>query len=198
MQQDRTSPSDVAAEVVAAGGKLRPLPPGRKTLGESLGPAVDQIRQIATELGLRPYRVWLVHWLWAGPKGKGIPREISRLEILPTPRVMDMSGVPLTLASIGLTEGGGIKVDKISQRFSEDDLMGRTPDLRDPVRDVTNREGSDFFWEVRETRTTTPPTKPRRFAPANVPMLRRSGMEWSIMLNKQEYTCDPDLVERAS
>ena len=198
MQQDRTSPSDIAAEVVAEGGKLHPVLHGRKTLAESLGSTVDQIRQIATDLGVRPYRVWLVHWQWPRKPGLGVPRETSRREILPTPRVMDLSGVPLSLASVGLTEMGGIKVDRISQRFSEDDLTGRTPDLRDPVRDATNREGSEFFYEVRETRTTVPPTKPRRFIPANVPMLRRSGMEWSIMLNRQEYTFDPDRVERAA
>jgi hypothetical protein len=194
MPAPRTSPSDVRAEVVAASGVLHPLAPGQQTLGESLGTTIDQIRQIATDLGLRPYRVWLVHWEWPKSKGVGQPREIYRQEILPTPKVADMSGVPFNLAAVGLTEMGGIHVSKISQRYSEDDLIGRTPDMRDPRHPRTNRANVEFFWEVREARLTEPPPKPRRFVPSGVPMLYRAGMEWRLSLTKSEYTFDPELV----
>jgi hypothetical protein len=196
MQQDRTTPSHVPAESTAASGRLHPLAPGQKTLGESLGPTIDVIRQIGTSLGLRPYRVFLVHWEWPQTKGIGAPVEISRREIMPTPKVADMSGMPFSLAAVGMTEMGGVRVSQISQRFSEDDLIGRTPDLRDTVHPKTSRGNVEFFYEIVEARQTVPPPKPRRFVPQGVPMLNRTGMEWRLSLTRSEYTYD-GVVEAA-
>jgi len=197
MPQDRTTPADIRAELPEVAGKVHPLAPGQfaRSLAGSLGPSLDEIRQIGTDLGLRPYRVFLVHWQWAGEKGVGRPREISRREILPTPRVRDMSQASFLMSQFGMTEAGGIFIDRISTKYSEDDLRGRTPDLRNPARQQTNLANVEFFWEVREDRQTVPPPKPRRFTPGAVPMLSRSAMSWSLPLTKQStsYEVEPEV-----
>jgi len=197
MEQDRTKPSDVDAEVQAAGGALRPEPPRKKNLCLSLLPTLDKARQLVVDLGLRPYRVFLIHWRWPRQRGIGKPVEISRREIRPAPRVMSMDGTLLSVAAFGNVEGGGIKLDRISGRFSEDDLMGRTPDLRDPVNPNTNANNVEFFYEVVESRDTDPSPKPRRFAPSAVPHLSRAGMSWTVTLTKQDKTASgitPEVV----
>jgi hypothetical protein len=190
MPYGRTTFADVKAEIPAMSGRVHPVPAGQRTLAETLGPSIDVIRQIACDLGVRPYRVFLVHWQWPVKKGIGRPREISRIEILPTPRVRDLNATTLAMTAFGLNETGGLFIDKISARFSEADLMGRTPDVIDPARPQTNLASTECFWEVRETRQTTPPTKPRRYRANVVPMLNRTGMHWSVALVKQDNTFD--------
>lgn len=193
MEQDRTSPSYLPAEMPEARGKVHPLRPAAKTLGESIGPAIDQIRQIPTDLGLRPYRVWLVHWMWPERRGVGVPREISRIEMLPTPVVSDMTGIPFNLAAVGLTEGGGVSLSNVSQRYSEDDLTGRSPLMRDTVRTKTSKSTMEFFYEIGERRATDPSPKRRRFVVSGVPMLNRTGMRWRVNLTKAESSYDGPL-----
>jgi len=190
MLQDRTSPSDVKAEVPSLSGQVHPEPTVRRSLADSLVPAIDRIRQIKTDLGFSPYRVFLVHWRWPGKRGIGRPVETARIEIQPTPRVQDMLSTSFGVSAFGLTEGGGLFVDRISARFSEADLTGRTPDLMDPARPQTSASNAEFFWEVRETRRTTPPTKPRRYAVSGVPMLNKTGLHWRVNLTKQDTSCE--------
>ena len=81
MAGDRTNQNDPAADLPEAAGAVRPLRPDevKASLMSRLVPNIDKIRQIATSLGLRPYRVFLVHILWTGDRiGEGQPTEISR------------------------------------------------------------------------------------------------------------------------
>lgn len=184
MTIDRTQPFP-PLELPQESGKVHPLMfPGR-SLVYSIAPAVDQIRQIATDLGVRPYRVYLVHVMWTGShRGEGQPTEISRREILPTPKVSDMSSTMQVLRSMGMTEEGTISVSQISLRFTEDDLMGKTPDLIDPELRRTGLRNAEFFWEVVESRPTDPLAIPRRYTPpSDVPMRGTTG--WRVTLTKQ-------------
>ena len=196
MAQDRTKPSDILAEMPELTGQVHPAPSFRRTLADSLGPVVDRIRQIRTNLGFSPYRVYLVHWVWPGKRGLGRPFEMSRREIQPTPRVQDMLSTELSVSAFGLSEGGGLFIDRISQKYSEADLRGLTPDLLDPVRPQTSASNVEFFWEVRESRNTCPPTKPRRYAVSGVPMLNRTGLHWRVNLTKQDtsYEVEPEVA----
>lgn len=187
MPDDRTTPSYVPAETPAIGGALHREPQGARNLCVALGPSIDRIRQIATDLGVRPYRVWLVHIKWPGKKGLGFPQVISKREILPTPRVRDMASTGLSLSAYGLTEVGGLTVDQISAKYSEDDLRGRTPDMVDTVDPRTNDSHVEFYYEVQESRPTTPPPQPRRYVVNGVPSLNRNGMHWIVSLTKQDY-----------
>ena len=195
MNQDRTRPSDPVAEIPALAGQVHPESQVR-SLADSLGPTCDRIRQIKSDLGFSPYRVFLIHWRWPGKRGIGRPVEVSRKEILPTPRVQDMSATTLGLSAFGMTEGGGLFIDRISQRYSEADLLGTTPDMTDWDRPQTSASNVEFFWEVRERRNTFPPTKPRRYAVSGVPMLNRTGLHWRVNLVKQStsYEVEPEVA----
>jgi hypothetical protein len=98
-----------------------------------------------------------------------------------------MNAIDSVLRTTGLTEEGTITVDEISARFTEDDLLGRTPDLNDPNIQRTTGKAFDFYWEVLENRGQNPYPVIRRFNPVNVPGLSRDGFEWKISLVKQDY-----------
>ena len=188
MAGDRTQQNDPAAELPEAAGAVRPLRPDevKESLMSALVPQIDKIRQIATSLGLRPYRVFIVHILWTGDRiGEGQPQEISRREILPTPRIRDMSATTEVLSSFGRVEEGGIVVDRISAKFSEDDLMGVTPDLLDPALLRTGKRNGEMFWEVQENRPGFVQAMPRRYVPSGTPTLMRGGLHWRVPLAKQ-------------
>ena len=188
MLGDRTQQNDPAADMPEAAGSVRPLRPDevKSSLMNRLVPNIDKIRQLPVNLGLRPYRVFMVHILWSGERiGEGQPQETSRREILPTPRIRDMSATSEVLSAFGRTEEGGIVVDRISAKFSEDDLMGATPDLIEPAMPRTGKRNGDFFWEVQESRPGTPNPIPRRYVPSGTPTLMRGGLHWRVPLNKQ-------------
>ena len=188
MLGDRTQQNDPAADMPEAAGSVRPLRRDevKSSLMNRLVPNIDKIRQLPVNLGLRPYRVFMVHILWSGERiGEGQPQETSRREILPTPRIRDMSATSEVLSAFGRTEEGGIVVDRISAKFSEDDLMGATPDLIEPAMPRTGKRNGDFFWEVQESRPGTPNPIPRRYVPSGTPTLMRGGLHWRVPLNKQ-------------
>jgi hypothetical protein len=131
--------------------------------------------------------VSLVHTLWSGERrGIGIP-DVYRIEILPTPRVVDLGATPEILRSTGLTEEGSLSIDQISPKYSEDDLMGRNFDQQIPGLLRTNKSNSEFYWEVVEIRATIPVPIRRRYQPQAVPSLSRDGFQWSVLLIKQDY-----------
>lgn len=108
---------------------VRPLPPGRpkRTLVARLGRVADRVRQVATNLGARPLRVFLV-WTQAGgyERGEGEEEEIARAEILPTPVVSDLSALALSPFAAGKYPVGTVRVSEVSMhRFTRDVLTGR-------------------------------------------------------------------------
>lgn len=186
---DRTSPVTIAGELPELTQQVRPLRPNEvpNSFAVGLTKVVDDIRQLNTAFGIRPYRVFLVHVQWSGQvRGSGQGIEISRREILPTPRVRNIESLPEILRSTGLTEEGSVSVDQISAKYSEDDLAGRTPDLQDPAQRITLGPGVEFYWEVVENRVAHPLAKRRRFFPSGAPELSRSGFQWSVSLIRQD------------
>jgi hypothetical protein len=181
MPDDRTQCNPLL-EIDQESGAVHPERMPARNLIYDIAPAVDQIRQIATDLGTRPYRVFLVHIVWTGTRrGDGQPSEIARIEILPTPKVS--SSTSFAMQAMGLTEMGGISVSQISLRFTEDDLTGKTPDLIDPAMTRTGLRNAEFFYEVVERRPTGPTPIPRRYIPADVPTRGNTG--WRVNLLKQ-------------
>lgn len=189
MSSDREDNGDPRALLPELGGVLRSPSPAeqRETLANKLVPIVDKIRRLGSGFGVRPYRVYLVHSIWTGGE-VGVGREnVRAIEIIPAPRVKSIGSLDEVTRSTGTTEEGDVEVDRISARYTEDDLLGRTPDLRDPNAPRTTAEGAEFFWEIRETRPSTPYPVIRRFAVRGVPELRRGAAEWVIRLVKQDY-----------
>lgn len=169
---------------------MRPLEPEEvgRTLAAKLVPVVDRIRQLATRFGIRPYRVFLVHVRWTGPRrGMGEGQEVSRVEILPTPAVSEMNGIVEIAKALGRTEEGGVSITEISGKYSEDDLRGLTPDLLDPQQPRTLLPNVEFFWEVAENRPNRPDPVRRRFQLASAPSLSRDVVQWRVQLTKQDY-----------
>jgi hypothetical protein len=190
MARDRTNSGTPRAELPELTGAVKALPPGHgdSALASALTPVVDEIRQLYTEFGVRPYQVFLIHMQWSGNRiGEGSAVEISRREILPTPQVVDMGSTTEVLRQFGLTEEGGLVVDQVSTKYTEDDLMGRTPDLIDPTMPRTGLSTVEFFWEVIESRPSNPASVPRRYVPVGVPMLSRDRFQWRVALAKQDY-----------
>ena len=191
--QDRTKPAYPAAEQVEQRGDVRPVLGGQPTLTVGLIPIVDSARQMLSNFGMRPYRVFLVHVLWpSGRRGMGNQVVISNRELLPAPKVVDMSATTEILHAFGRDEEGGLSIEQISAKYSEDDLLGVTPDLAELVPSGTDTANVDFFYEVQEARPTSPQPASRRYVPSSVPMLSRGSLSWKISLTKQDYDRDRD------
>ena len=136
--------------------KLRALDPlqARRTLLARLSGTpdrpgvIDRSRQIATNLGMRPYLVELVWTGWSGAeRGEGTERELVRVQLLPMPQVKDLTSIALNGFSAGKLPVGSIRVDEISAgRYTEDLLRG----LKLPTGEKFDEKRMDFTWEVRE------------------------------------------------
>lgn len=190
MPSDRADNGDPRSRIPELAGRLEAPRPDeqRASLANRLVPVVDKIRTLASNLGVRPYRVFLMHVAWSGGEvGDGNARVVGRVEILPPPRVRSIGSMDEVVRSTGVTEEGAIEIDRISARFTEDDLLGRTLDLQDPNARRTTEDGMDFYWELQETRPSTPLQVVRRFAVQGVPELRRGACEWVVRLTKQDF-----------
>lgn len=186
-----------------------PLKPGQvgRTLADRLIPLADSVRQLYTDFGLRPYRIFLV-WIEWKPEGAvlggqldfdevgaGEPTLVREIELLPTPRV-ELGGVGKDFDAVGTTERGSVGVSEISESYSEDQLTGLLNEFRDPKYPDTLRQGIDFFWEIREER---PPqglgrqfgpcdssggyqTVRRRFHVSGVPVRQADRFQWFVSL----------------
>jgi hypothetical protein len=191
MSSDRQRPDDPLQQALPEiKGKVHALAPQEiaRTLAQQLVPVVDEIRQLATDFGIRPYRVFLVHIAWTGPsRGMGAATEISRREILPTPEVADMSATDREMHALGLTEAGGIRLRKVTASLTEDDLLGRTPDLRAADGTRTEKRSVEFFYEVVQQRPGgLEPAVRRRYVPDSAADLRPALAGWTISLRKQQ------------
>lgn len=187
MPNDRTNQNAPEQEEPTLSGAVRALRPEemQRTLAVRLVPTVDKIRNLATKFGVRPYRVFIVHIAWTGQRiGQGQPQEISRREILPTPRVREMTSTTEVISTFGRLEEGAISIDQISASFAEDDLLGKTPDMVDPAMPRGGLHNREFFWEVQENRGVYPAPIPRRYAVSGVPTLSRGGVSWRVSLTK--------------
>ena len=152
---------------------------------------VDKIRQIATNLGARPYRVHLIWVRWTGMnRGEGKEELLAELEILPTPVVTDLTAVNRNPFSAGTLPVGSISVSEISAgQYSEDMLRG----WKKPDGQRLDEQREDFWWEVREDGRTA----------GRVPERRRFRLMGDVFLNAEnvEFRCvleraSPDLEER--
>ncbi len=144
----------------------------------SLIPCVDSIRDIATQLGARPYQVMLVWTQWSGgERGVGIEDVLREELILPTPKIADLTSVSRDLQPVGMDETGSIRVTEISARYTEDYLFGKCGD------GSSIPEDQNFYWEVRFPREDGCGPR-RRFFPKSAPSLDATNFQWKISLLK--------------
>lgn len=175
-----------------------------RTLAHRLGPRVDRLRQIETRFGVRPYRVFLTWTRATGQqRGDGDTNVIARVEILPTPRVNDLTAQARRPWSGGQLPEGALGVDRISATFTADNLSGlvipsehRGSSRRRPQGEriggteivPTGDDQVDFFYEVVEDGRGDSPARRARFRLFAEPYRDASSIQWRVTL---EPASDP-------
>lgn len=150
----------------------------RNSLGQKLIPVVDRVRDVLTCLGLRPYRVKIVRCRFAGGRrGQGPEQVVHELELLPTPKVVDMSALTEVDTPLGINEQGLVQLQKISGRYTEETLIGVGPDGNQVAPNET------VYYEIEFFRRDGRPSEKRRFVRETVPTWNAATIEWTVTLN---------------
>lgn len=143
-----------------------------------LGDVVDDIRDLYTELGARPYEVTLVWTQWSGgARDVGVEQVVRQCPLLPTPKVSDVSTLNKEVFSIGNEETGSIRVSEISPRFTEDQLVGNSNDGDALPTDM------NFYYEVFFPRARGPGVR-RRFTVDGTPNYNPTKFQWWVNLRR--------------
>lgn len=152
---------------------------GTGTLVQSLEDDIDDIRQVATDLGARPHTYHSVTITWSGGEiGRGEPTVTRDVAIVPTPRTQAVGWLDRTTEAGGTTERGDIVLTGISPRFTEDEI--------DELFGTVELEaGVETFVEQRiDQRDGT--TRRRRFMLAKTPERRPTNLDWRVTLRKAD------------
>lgn len=141
---------------------------------------VDRARSIATRLGARPFRVFLVWTISSGDKrGDGDEKILERHEIQPRPRC-DFASLTRNPTLVGVYAAGSVRVDEITPAYTLDELQGvKLPNGR-PV--PVDRGRVSFFYEVTEDGRGDDPPSRGRFRLNNVPAREAENVQWVIIL----------------
>lgn len=159
--------------------RLEALGSPELSLVEELGEVADDLRQLNTEFGLRPYRLFsIVIQHTGGAKGRGDSVLLSETEFLPTPYITEVDQLRGQLTPGGTDEQGRIRVTEISPRYTEDDI--RTLFHIQPLPD-----GQEGFLEMRMDRRDGNAPR-RRFTVQNAPMRRADKFDWTVRLLEQQ------------
>ncbi len=160
-----------------------PNPDPERSLVEELGDVADDLRQLNTDLGMRPYRVFAVVIEWTGKEeGRGDPKIVVEQELLPTPLVR-MRGLRLELKSAGKTDRGYLEISELSPRYTEDQLQRSFH-----VKPLT--EAHEAFYEIRQdARDGAEPVR-RRFVLRSVPERDVENFQWVIRVFAQNQARD--------
>lgn len=143
---------------------------------EQLGQTADELRQLYTDVGLRPYRVFSVVVQWSGGKiGVGVAVVARQTEFLPTPLV-DLSPVWSEVKSAGKVEDGVATLRQISPRLTEDEVRGLF--FQDEIE--PGQEG--FLEVVHDARDGQ--TERRRFTVRGAPYRKAGKFEWTCRLQR--------------
>ena len=159
---------------------LRPLRTGeaKRTDVELLGDVADDLRQLLTDFGVRPYTVRTVRVRWSGGEiGRGEPTVVFDLPLEPTPLVSDIRSVRRELGNAGIVARGDVRLSEVSPRYTE----------REIVNYFHQGMGPDEvgFIEVRiDDRDGQPERK--RYVVAGTPERRAVRFDWTVTLTKQD------------
>lgn len=203
---------------------LKPKPLGsvtaaRSTLAHRLTNRVDRIRQLNTRFGLRSLRVFLVWSKFSGAeRGEGRETIIARVELLPTPRVSDLTAIARRPYSLGVFKEGSIRIDQISgAKYTRDMLLGLEIPIVDqlgnvcgcrpcgavnPLKDEpveargpdgverTTDEQIDFWWETVEDGRGDSPAETLRYRVFGGPSRSEGRFDWSMNLELADEPTD--------
>lgn len=164
--------------------KPRPLTPAEasRSVVARLGKTADKVRQVATKLGARPYRVSLVWSRWDGEeRGEGTKREVKRIEILPTPRITSLDALSFNPFHAGVYPIGSVRVDEISTSLTEDQLRGLTFPV-DAEEEVP--ESFDFWWELAYDGRDGREVRPQKYRILSPPYFDAENVQWKVSLER--------------
>lgn len=148
-----------------------------RSLASKLIPVVDKVRDVNTQLGMRPYRVRIVRTRFAGGRrGVGPESVVHELELLPTPKVIDMSSLIEVVTPVGINEQGVVQLQKISGRYTEEQLLGVGPN----GDAVASNEA--VYFEIEFFRRDGAPAERRRLQRDALPTYSASNAEWQVTL----------------
>lgn len=184
--------------------RFEPLtgPQARRSLAAKYSRVADRVRQRMTDYGLRPYRVWLVWLVYDGEeRGDGNARVLQQVEILPTPRVTDMTALTYRSAAAGTFPEGSVRVDGISAyAFTEDELQGvrrprpgpngqpAPPPAGCETEGFDTSPGTkvDFCYWVQEDGRGDDPARIKRFRLMANPFRDVTGFNWTVLLARSD------------
>lgn len=150
------------------------------TLAQKLRPVADQMRDLLTQAGLRPYIVRLIWTQWSeGERGFGVEEVFQEEMLLPTPKVMNVETLDEMVRPMGTEEFGRVEVTQISGRYTENFLRG-FDQTGAPVP-----ENQNFYYEIEfPNENGTFPGIKRRFSIASAPQYYPGKFGWAIKLDK--------------
>lgn len=150
-----------------------------RTLTADMVEVADDLRDLYTEFGQRPYRVRIIRTKAAdGLRGHGPEVVTFEFEILPTPKLMDLDGIQEILQPIGLDEVGGVTVREISGRLTDEILRGLDEDGTGPG------VNENVFYEVEFPRLDGRPSTKRRFQLRGAPFYDAEAIQWRVKLER--------------
>ena len=149
-----------------------------RSLVESLGDVTDDIRQLYTDFGLRPYTVHVVRQRWTGGQiGRGEVQVVFDQPLLPSPEVVGIASIERTSTNAGRINRGDVTLYKVSPRYTEDQITRYfSTELRD------DEEG---FIEIRIDNRDGQ-TERKRYVVVGTPERRPGRFEWVVRLRKQD------------
>jgi hypothetical protein len=170
-----------------------PLQPfqAKRSLANRLVRVADNVRQIATNLGIRPYRVFLVWTTFDGEeRGEGTERELARVEILPTPKTAELTSLQQAPYAAGVLTTGTLRLDRISAGFTAAQLSGLEVPGKGQLPDMP--QNIDFWYEIREDGRGNDRPVPLRFRLATSPYRAAGKVSWSVVLERQDEATQMD------
>jgi hypothetical protein len=137
---------------------------------------VDELRDLAREFGIRPYRLLTVIRTWDGTEiGDGDYVDVM-VEITPRPKVEPFTSLQNKLLPCGLAEAGTIRISEVSLSYTYPELTGDG---------LTLAAGQEFKLAVAEGEGQLQPT--RFFVHDRPPFSDREKTQgWLIWLRLQQ------------
>lgn len=156
-----------------------------RTLAHRLASRVDRVRQLSTRFGVRSRRLFLVWTRYTGhERGEGEEQVLRRVEILPTPKVSELTAITMQQFSLGILPVGSVRVTNISAQFAEEELLGKVPPAAEPSDGNHVREPFDFYYEMVEDQRESAAPARAKFRLYGNPTRDEGNVSWTIVLER--------------
>lgn len=157
----------------------RPHPDPDSSLVADFADTIDSMRQLNTDAGMRPYRVFAVVVEHSGGEvGRGDPQVVTEVELLPTPLVQQR-GIRRKLGPGGKSDAGYTEITELSPRYTEEQLQRSFH-----VQQLG--EQHEAFYEIQMDRRASGDRPRRRYVLRDVPFYDPENHQWVIRLSAQD------------